>query len=92
MIAIVLFKAALALLVSAVYVARFWEKVLLARFATGLMPRRSSSIPSFAAWWIMAGEGPVMGPSKPSPLPGSWRRLSCPPAQNENRVLGLISP
>ncbi|MBU1149344.1 MAG: cytochrome c biogenesis protein CcsA [Proteobacteria bacterium] len=65
MIAIVLFKAALAvyLVSAAVYVASLLgRRVLLARFATGLMlAALVIHTFSFAAWWLAAGEGPVMG-------------------------------
>jgi ABC-type uncharacterized transport system permease subunit len=65
MIAIVLFKAALIiyLVSAAVYVASLWEKrVLVARVATGLMlAALVIHTLFFAAWWLAAREGPVMG-------------------------------
>ncbi len=64
MIAIVLFKAALAvyLVSAAVYVASLLgRRVLLARFATGLMlAALVIHTFSFAAWWLAAEVGPVI--------------------------------
>ena len=99
MIAIVLFKAALAVyLISAVvYGASLWgRKVMLARFATWLMlAALVIHTFSFAAWWLVAGEGPIVGFIEVSSL-FAWVMAATYLAfqlKTKTRVLGaFISP